>query len=205
MRTIPRLITLTFTLALISGFTYKPADTVGNLKDAYNGESTASLKYAAFAEKAKAEGYQNLAIMFRAISKSESIHAANHKEVLEELGEKVEAPAIAPFKVLSTAENLADAIKGETYEVNVMYPDFILTAKTAKSNAAVLSFTNAFNTEKKHQVFYSAALKALNAGKEKSLPASWVVCSVCGNTFDAASVPEECDFCMASKDKFIAF
>lgn len=205
MKSITRLTILTFTLVLIFGFTFKPADTIGNLKAAFNGESTASVKYAAFAEKAKTEGYENLAIMFHAISKSEAIHAANHKTVMEELGENVEAPSIGAFKVLSTAENLADAIKGETYEVNVMYPEFILTAKNAKSNAAVISFTNAFNTEKKHQVFYTDALKALNAGKEKSLPSNWMVCSVCGNTFDESSVPEECDFCKAPKDKFIAF
>jgi rubrerythrin len=205
MKTLIRSFTATLVLALIFGFITAPVNTIENLKAAYNGESNASIKYAAFAEKAKAEGYANLAIMFRSISKSESIHAENHKEVLEELGEKVEAPAIASFKVLSTAENLAEAIKGETYEVDVMYPEFIATAKTAKLNDAVQSLTNAFNTEKKHQAFYTSALKALNSGIEKSLPANWFICSVCGNTFDISSVPEECDFCQTPKDKFIAF
>jgi rubrerythrin len=205
MKTLIRLFTSTLVLALIFGFTVVPVSTVENLKAAYNGESNASAKYAAFAEKAKSEGFANLAIMFHAISKSESIHARNHKEVLEELGEKVEEPTIGPFKVLSTAENIADAIKGETYEVNVMYPEFILTAKNVKANSAVLSFTNAFNTEKKHQAFYTAALESLKAGKEKSSPAKWYICSVCGNTFDAGTVLEECDFCMEPKDKFIVF
>jgi rubrerythrin len=205
MKTLARLITFTLAITLIFGCSSKPVKTIGNLKDAYNGESTASKKYEAFAEKAKAEGFENVAIMLHAISKSESIHAENHKKVLEKLGEKVEAPTIAPFTVLSTTENLADAIKGETYEVHVMYPEFILEAKTSKTNDAVKSFTWAVDTEKKHQAYYTAALESLNAGTEKSLPLNWFVCPVCGNTFDASTVLAKCDFCMTSKEKFIAF
>ena len=33
---------------------------------------------------------------------------------------------------MSTAENLADAIKGETYEIETMYPGFIADAETGK-------------------------------------------------------------------------
>jgi rubrerythrin len=205
MKTVIRLITFALTLVLIVSCTSKPVKTIGNLKDAYNGESTASVKYAAYAEKAKAEGLENIAVMFHAISKSESIHAENHKKVLEKLGEKVEAPTIATFTVLSTAENLTDAIKGETYEVHVMYPEFIMEAKTAKANDAVKSFTWAVDTEKKHQAFYTTALEVLNSGAEKTLPLNWFVCPVCGNTFDAASVTAKCDFCLTPKEKFLAF
>ncbi|HEY5471491.1 MAG TPA: ferritin family protein [Bacteroidales bacterium] len=205
MKTVIRLITFTLTLVLIVSCTSKPVKTIGNLKDAYNGESTASVKYAAYAEKAKADGLENIAVMFHAISKSESIHAENHKKVLEKLGEKVEAPTIAPFTVLSTAENLTDAIKGETYEVHVMYPEFIMEAKTAKANDAVKSFTWAVDTEKKHLAFYTTALEGLNSGAEKTLPLNWFVCPVCGNTFDAASVTAKCDFCLTPKEKFLAF
>ena len=67
----------------------KPVKTIENLKAAYNGESTASAKYAAFAEKAKVEGFDTVAVMFLATSKSESIHAGNHLKVLEKLGVKV--------------------------------------------------------------------------------------------------------------------
>lgn len=205
MKTVIRLVTYTLAFGLLFSCTSKPVKTIGNLKDAFNGESTASAKYAAYAEKAKAEGFENISIMFHAISKSESIHAENHKKVLEKLGEKVEAPKIAAFIVLSTAENLADAIKGETYEVHVMYPEFILEAKTAKANDAVKSFTWAVDTEKKHAAFYKAALETLNDGGEKAMQVNWFVCPVCGNTFDASTVLAKCDFCLTPKEKFIAF
>src|SRR5664280_286035 len=112
MKTITRLLMLLLALILSFGCAVKPVKTIENLKAAFNGESTASAKYAAFAEKAKAEGFDTVAVMFLATSKSEAIHAGNHKKVLEKLGEKIEAPQIGTFAVLTTAENLADAIKG---------------------------------------------------------------------------------------------
>jgi rubrerythrin len=205
MKQLIRLVSFTLALGLLFSCTSKPVKTIGNLKDAYNGESTASVKYAAYAEKAKAEGLANIAVMFRAISKAEAVHAENHKKVLEKLGEKVEPPTIGTFTVLTTAENITDAIKGETYEVNVMYPEFIQEAKTAKASGAVKSFTWAIDTEKKHLVFYQTALQTLNSGAENTLPASWLVCPVCGNTFDLSTVPAKCDFCLTPKEKFITF
>ena len=95
MKTFARLIMLTFAAGLISGCAPKPVKTVENLKAAYNGESTASAKYAAFAEKAKAEGFDTVAVMFLATSKAEAIHAANHLKVLEKLGVQVEACRLA--------------------------------------------------------------------------------------------------------------
>lgn len=205
MKTIARLFSVLIILGLVTGCTQKPVKTVDNLKAAYNGESTASAKYAAFAEKAKAEGFDTVAVMFMATSKAEAIHAENHKKVLEKLGEKIEGPQIGEFQVLSTAENLADGGKGESYEIETMYPGFIETAKAEKANDAVKSFTWAMDTEKKHNEFYQKALEALNAGGEKSLAVQWFVCPVCGNTYDLATVAEACDFCMTPKEKYIVF
>ena len=205
MKTVLRLFAFTLAIGLITGCSPKPVKTIENLKAAYNGESTASAKYAAFAEKAKAEGFDTIAVMFLATSRAETIHAANHLKVLEKLGEKIAGPQIGTFTVLSTAENLTDAIKGETYELETMYPGFITLAKEEKSNDAVKSFTWAWDTEKKHQVFYNTALTAINGGGEKSLPAKWFVCPVCGNTYDAGSVTAKCDFCQTPKEKFISF
>lgn len=205
MKTVIRLFAFTLAIGLITSCSSKPVKTIENLKAAYNGESTASAKYAAFAEKAKTEGFDTIAVMFLATSKAEAIHAANHLKVLEKLGEKISGPQIGTYSVLSTAENLTDAIKGETYELETMYPGFIGIAEKEKGKDAVKSFTWALDTEKKHQVFYKTALAALNGGSEKSLPAKWFVCPVCGNTYDAGSVTAKCDFCMTPKEKFISF
>lgn len=205
MKNVVKFISIIVSLGLLVGCAQKPVKSIENLKAAYNGESTASAKYAAFAEKAKTEGFDTVAVMFLATSKAEAIHAENHKKVLEKLGEKIEGPQIGTFEVLTTADNLSDAIKGETYEIQTMYPGFITIAKTEKSADAVKSFTWALDTEKKHQAFYNVALGAINGGGEKSLPLKWLVCPVCGNTYDAGSVTAKCDFCLTPKEKFIAF
>lgn len=180
----------------------KPVKTIENLKAGIKGETTASAKYAAFAQKATEEGQANIAKLFMAASKSESIHAANHKKVLEGLGEKMEdfTPA---YEVKTTAENLKAAIEGETYEVTTMYPKFLTDAKNEKVEKATKSFTWALDTEKKHQQFYTKALQALTENAVNTLPLDYAVCPVCGNTYNNASVDEKCAFCQTAKEKFI--
>lgn len=190
-------------LIVMAGCTQpKPVKTIENLKAGIKGETTASAKYAAFAEKARAEGLDTVAKLFDAASKAESIHAANHLKVLEGLGEKMEE--FKPeFEVKTTADNLQAAIDGESYEVATMYPQFLADAKAEKVEKAVKSFTWAFDTEKKHQVFYQKALAAVQTNAENTLPFEYAVCPVCGNTYDKATIEEKCDFCGTSKDKFI--
>lgn len=180
----------------------KPVKTIENLKAGIKGETTASAKYAAFAQKAREEGNDTIAKLFDAASKAESIHAANHKKVLEELGESME-DFTPEFEVKTTAENLQAAIDGETYEFTTMYPQFLADAKTEKVEKAEKSFTWAFDTEKKHQQFYSRALEALNTNTENTMPFDYAVCPVCGNTYDKNAMDEKCAFCQTSKDKFI--
>ncbi len=206
MKKFSYLILLISVISFLTGCgTKKPVKSIEALKEVYNGESTASAKYAKFAEKAREEGFDTLSVMFEATSKAEAIHAENHKKALLKLGDSVGAPVIGEFIVLSTAENLADAIKGETYEINSMYPGFIVTAEAEQAVDAKKSFTWALDTEKKHLQFYQKALDAINTGSEKTLSIAWSVCPVCGNTYESATLPEACDFCMTPKDKFISF
>lgn len=113
------LLTLIVLFALMGCNQSKPVKTIENLKTGIKGEATASAKYAAFAQKASEEGYNTIAKLFEAASKSESIHAANHRKVLEGLGEKMEE-FTPEFEVKTTAENLQAAIDGETYEVTTL-------------------------------------------------------------------------------------
>ncbi|MDP2336836.1 MAG: ferritin family protein [Bacteroidota bacterium] len=179
-----------------------PVKTIENLKAGIKGETTASAKYAAFAQKASEEGNANIAKLFAAASKAESIHAANHKKVLEGLGLKMD-DFTPEFEVKTTAENLQAAIEGESYEVATMYPQFLADAKAEKVGKAETSFNWAFDTEKKHKEFYFKALQALNASAQNTLPVEYAVCPVCGNTYDNAMVDEKCAFCKTGKEKFI--
>jgi rubrerythrin len=174
---------------------------VDDLKAAFTGETTASAKYAAFAEKAKADGLQKIALLFQAASKAENIHASNHKAALEQLGES--APDVKPkFDVKTTKENLKDAIAGETYESTTMYPGFIEDGNAAKVTIALITFNYAYKTELKHKALYEAALKALESNKVEAMASMYQVCTTCGNTYENDG-PARCGICMTSKDRYI--
>ena len=109
----------------------KPVKTIENLKAGIKGETTASAKYLAFAEKAKAEGLDTIANLFVATSKAEAIHAANHTKVLEELGAKMEA-FTPEFEVKTTAENLQAALMVKPMSKPLCIRDFWKQPKLKK-------------------------------------------------------------------------
>ncbi|OIQ92879.1 rubrerythrin-2 [mine drainage metagenome] len=177
------------------------AKTTENLQTAFKGETTASAKYAAYSKKAEQEGYHQIALLFKAASISENIHANNHKSVLQESG--VSVPIIKPeFTVKTTKENLQDAIAGETYEVTTMYPEFLTAANAAGNQLAMISLNYAYKTEKKHKVFYEAALNALQNNSMKTLSTVFYVCPTCGNTYETTA-PARCGISMTKGEKFI--
>ena len=92
--------------------------TTANLEQAFAGESQASMRYLAFAEKADQEGYPGVAKLFRAAAKAELYHALSH---LRALG-----------TIQGTMDNLQTAIKGETHEFKEMYPAMVQDAVTDK-------------------------------------------------------------------------
>lgn len=172
-----------------------------NMQAAFKGETTASAKYAAYSKKAEQEGYHQIALLFKAASIAENIHAKNHKAVLQESG--ITVPVINPdFTVKTTKENLQDAISGETYEVTTMYPDFLTTANAAGNQLAMISLNYAYKTEKKHKIFYEAALTALQNNTVKALPTVFYVCPTCGNTYETTA-PVRCGISMTGGEKFL--
>lgn len=175
--------------------------TIENLQAAFKGETTASAKYAAYAQKAEKEGFHQIALLFKAASTAENVHANNHKAVLQESG--ISVPVIKPeYTVLSTKENLEDAIKGETYEATTMYPEFLKAANLAGDQLALISLNYAYKTEKKHQVMYQTALAALQNNTANNLPSVYYVCSTCGNTYQTTA-PARCGISMTKSDRFI--
>ena len=160
--------------------------TLDNLRAAFAGESQANRTYLAFAEKADADGFPQIARLFRAAAAAETVHAHAHFRVMG--------------GVKTTAENLQVAIGGEAYEFRSMYPGFVTEAEAEGNKGAVISFKNALAVEEIHHDLYSNALKTLQSGKD--LPSAAIfVCSVCGNTV-VGQAPEKCPVCGNPKSKF---
>lgn len=160
-----------------------------NLKAAFSGESQASCKYRAFAEKAESERFTNVAKLFIAASASESIHAMKH---LMTVGE-----------VKSTVDNLRLAISGENYEHTKMYPEFINEARKEGNKLAETSFNYANEAEKAHERYFSEALKSIENGVDIPETDIWV-CKGCGFTM-LGEAPDKCPVCGAPKTMFMKF
>ncbi|HLH09106.1 MAG TPA: ferritin family protein [Terriglobales bacterium] len=172
--------------------------TLANLQTAFNGESNAHARYIAFAQKAQEEGYGPVASLFRAAARAEEVHANNHAQVIKKMGGTPDAKIETPV-VKSTKENLEAAIKGETYERDVMYPGFLKEARAEKNTAAIQTFNYAKTAEAEHAKLYTDALARL-AGL-KGAGVTYYVCSVCGYTTAKLDF-SKCPSCFSPKEKY---
>jgi rubrerythrin len=159
------------------------SETEKNLMAAFAGESQANRKYLAFAKRAEQDGYKQVAKLFRAAAEAETVHAHAH---LRTLG-----------GVNKTADNLKEAIAGETHEFKEMYPAMIETAQKEGNKAAERSFSFANEVEKIHAGLYQKALDNLDNLSETD----YYVCSVCGYTCEMEP-PETCPVCGAKAKAF---
>lgn len=160
--------------------------TMENLQDAFAGESQANRKYLAFAKKAEADGYPQVAKLFRAAAEAETVHAHAHLQVMG--------------GIKDTADNLQAAIEGEGFEFQEMYPGYLAEAEEAGNRPAAFSFKNALAVEEIHHDLYSEALEVVQAGND--LPESRIfVCEVCGNTVNGQP-PEKCPVCGVHHTRF---
>jgi rubrerythrin len=157
-----------------------------DLKAAFAGESQANRKYLAFAEKADKDGFPQVAKLFRAAAAAETVHANNHLRAMN--------------GVLSTKENLKEAIEGEYYEFMNMYPEFIKDAEAEGNKNALRTFNFANKVEKIHHKLYEKALQAVEDNKDLEKTEIYV-CPVCGYTHEGEP-PENCPVCGAPKKVF---
>jgi rubrerythrin len=156
-----------------------------DLAAAFAGESQARNKYMAFAKKAEADGYSQLARLFRAAAQAEFVHAQNHFKAMGE--------------ILSSAENLQAAIAGENYEVVSMYPPFIANAQAEGNRKAETSFKWAYEVEQTHEALYREAAAGLEQTRDEDF--DYYVCPVCGHTHKR-SAPDQCPVCGTPGSRF---
>ena len=153
--------------------------TIENAQEALAGESQANRKYLAFSERAAEEGFKNVAVLYKAASEAEAIHA---KKLLKVLG-----------AIQGTGKNLEASIEGETHEFTTMYPAFISAAEAEKRSDAVLAFTHAMKAEEVHAGLYKKALAAIKAGNDLGREKVFL-CPVCGN-IETGKAPDKCPIC----------
>ncbi|MBI3801017.1 MAG: hypothetical protein HY268_29090 [Deltaproteobacteria bacterium] len=102
------------------------AKTQINLQVALAGEADANRRYTAFGIRALHEGYFEIAQIFFEAAGAESVHAYSHLEALHAIG--------------TTLENLRAAARGETGEIERIYPRMIAEAEAEGDVQAAASF-----------------------------------------------------------------
>jgi len=156
------------------------------LYQAYIGEAKAALRLMLFAEKAEAEGYPQIAHLFRVVAESEKIHG---KRVLRLLRE-----------IASTEENLKASFESETSVAEVAYDKMIKMATELGDNAALTILTNSRDVEDIHAKLYKEAMNHMMEDRETK----YYVCDVCGYVSDGVE-PEVCPVCGAKKEHFYQY
>ena len=177
----------------------RSSGTLGNLQAAFDSESNAHLRYLAFAERADEEGYGEIASLFRATAAAESIHARNHAAVMEHMG-VTPRRKLYSIEVRSTRKNLLATIESQKQERDVLYPEFLESAREESAESATRSFTSALEVEAVQAVLYQDALD--NLDKRKGRCHTYYVCPDCGNTLGRLSIAK-CLICGHPKGGFL--
>ena len=129
------------------------SQTMQNLADAFAGESQAHTKYRYFAKIAREEGNEEIAKHFEHTADQEILHAWGHLELI--------------LKKPTTKECLQLAIDGETYEFEIMYPNFKETAEFEGN----LVFANEANMQIAESKEHAEEFKELLTKAEKRFSA----------------------------------
>jgi rubrerythrin len=156
------------------------------LMQAYTGEAKAVLRLKLYADKADAEGYKQIARLFRVIAFSEEIHGKRALKVLKE--------------IKTTEENLAASFESEKAVAEVAYDRFVKMAEASGDKAALLHFSQSRDVEETHANLYKQAMNHFMEERETV----YYVCKVCGYVSDGI-LPDECPICAAKKDQFETF
>ncbi|ATX81066.1 Rubrerythrin [Mariprofundus ferrinatatus] len=175
-------------------------ETLAVMQMLYGIETRAEYRFNLFSERAKEDGYGRTAHLFKAISLSESIHAAHFKALIEELGGTVAMVDFSSIKAESTKENLEYAATTELAEINNQYPRYIDRINPENHQQAMEYVRFAWEAEKHHRalivkvhsgadLFFDKLLSSMDATSSR-----YYVNRNCGTTVSKLP-PDACPVC----------
>ncbi|MBP7651775.1 metallophosphoesterase [Candidatus Dependentiae bacterium] len=167
---------------------YENQDVITKLKDSFKEECSAFRKYLLYSEIAENEGFHGISKLFKAAASSEFYHSKNM--------------FIAAGRYSNTLQNLAESIKTEKSEAEIIYPSNINLTEKEKSLTAVTSYKNALDAEKVHFKLFNEAAEQLKKGNDIPLQ-KYFICSRCGYMTYGDKQPARCPACGADMFKFI--
>ena len=165
--------------------------TENNLKEAFAGESQARNKYTFFAEKAKSDGYEEIAAIFLETAGNEKEHA------------KLWYQALHGGTMPSTEENLKAAAGGEMEEWQSMYPRMAKEAREEGFHDIAGLLEAVGGIEKNHEARYRRLLKDVGEDTvfHTAEEVTWV-CRNCGYEYSGKDAPKFCPVCKYGQSYF---
>ena len=170
--------------------------TIDNLQTAYGAELKRSLWYDRFAKQAMKENLGDIAVLFRALSRSEKVHAEAEAKLLRSKGVEPVAPAIDSIPPGKAKQYLKLSLSNENLEQNLYAAD---TAKAQEEHftEAAEWFRRALEADARHgRLLKKAIEQETNFAR---LP--YMMCPECGYIVGSDKL-EECPVCKTKKDKF---
>ena len=160
----------------------KGTKTEANLAAAFAGESQARNRYTFYANRARAEGYEQIAGIFEESAANEQAHATIWLGLLDGIG--------------ITEANLRNAAEGENYEWVEMYRQMAIDARAEGFDEIASKFELVGEIEKTHEERYRRLLADVIAGQvfTRDGEVAWV-CRNCGHIHVGKSAPKVCPVC----------
>lgn len=170
---------------------FKGSRTEANLMAAFAGESQARNKYTYYAAKAKKDGYEQIAAIFKETANNEKEHA----EIWFKLLHGGDVPG--------TADNLLDAAAGENFEWTEMYKEFEEVAQSEGFSQIAALFRLVGSVEKEHEKRFRILSENLEKGIvfERTEETVWL-CRNCGYIHTGKSAPNVCPVCSHARAFF---
>ncbi len=185
-------------------------ETIQNLAKAFIGESQARNRYSFYSKIAKKEGYEQIAEIFLITADNEREHAKwlfrminQLKENIAEEIDELKVDGVVPLTLSNTVENLKEAISGERYERETMYPEFADTAEHEGFYDIATRLRAISNAEEHHEERYTKLLNEIESETifKKAGKVHWV-CKQCGYVHEGETPPKACPSCDHPKNYF---
>lgn len=158
------------------------------LNEAFGNEAAAYIRYQLYADDAHEKGFMGIEKLFRALSKSAFYHAKNYFSVLN--------------KMQGISHNLKEVCDIEEKDLKTIYSSFLPYSTKAHMPLTQYAFGEAYGAKNNYSGLLPEAINAYNTGKDIE-PASYYVCTTCGNTGRLEGELEHCPICGAPLDKII--
>lgn len=184
------------------GKSIKGTLTEQNLLKAFAGESQAKSRYEFFAEKAKSEGYEQIAAIFEKTALQEQSHAKQFFKFLE--GGAVEITSVYATGIADqTIDNLKSAIGEENNEWTTLYQHFSEIASAEGFPAISAIFKLIAKVEASHEKRFRKLLHGIEEDTifHREKPIRWE-CRKCGYVHVGEQPPQVCPACQHPRGYF---